>query len=808
MSERNIVAEKTEMKLPELLAPVGGREQLEAAVNNGADAVYMGGSLFNARMRAENFGSGASRDLKRAIDFAHGRGVKVYITLNTLIKDRELPKAFEYACSLYEMGADAVILQDMGLARLIRKYLSELPMHLSTQGTVYNRSGVEMAAELGFSRVVPARECSLKELECLCSGPAEIEVFVHGALCMCYSGQCQMSRLLGGESNRSGNRGLCAQPCRLLYRDDSDKPGYFLSPKDICTIDYLPELIQAGVSSLKIEGRLKSAEYVAVVTGVYRKYLDAFARTGECCIMEEDRRRLLQIFNRGGFTSGYLFGNPGEDILSGSSPKNSGIPVGRVTGIRPVKAAKNQRGVKKKGRGLMVGEDGSGSGRWLAEVKLLRNETVSRGDGVEFSGGSLLASGSSRVGNVVTYVEKISDGVLRIGDFKFEGKRRINIGDTVYKVTDRILREEALRGKTTGSISEGGSSDSDPLYGSPSYGGPKTKADMLFLGKTGSPAVLKVFADNKTYEVRSAEPVAKAIKKPADSDRIREQLAKLGDTPFEAGEIDVRVDEDAMIPVSVINGLRRQGADMALSGRLKSPPQVTDEVKAQAIEDISITAAKYAGGLQGPESAHGAAKGLSGEAAGNNPAPVLVPLELFMDGITAERQRALSCEDSGDMSYATDYLTSAALDNTSGNASGNASGNVIPYVLNVSRGNLDDYIKSSFDEIVEAVRERGIALGNLGGIREFQRAGIKVYGDYGLNVYNTQALELFAEANVEVIEWSDENSCRRCNREPKWMESIPLMITEHPIGSRWLLDRKGVKHKVMKWYSGDKYLIF
>ena len=216
MSERAIGTGKTEMKLPELLAPVGGRRQLMAAVNSGADAVYMGGSLFNARMRAENFKSGSSEgELKWGIDYAHTHGVRAYITLNTLIKERELTGAFEYACGLYEMGADAVILQDMGLARLIHKYLPDFPMHLSTQGTVYNRSGVEMAAELGFSRVVPARECSLKELEGLCESSVEIEVFVHGALCMCYSGQCQMSRLLGGGSARSGNRGLCAQPCRL-----------------------------------------------------------------------------------------------------------------------------------------------------------------------------------------------------------------------------------------------------------------------------------------------------------------------------------------------------------------------------------------------------------------------------------------------------------------------------------------------------------------------------------------------------------------------------------------------------------------
>ena len=401
MSERAIGTGKTEMKLPELLAPVGGRRQLMAAVNSGADAVYMGGSLFNARMRAENFKSGSSEgELKWGIDYAHTHGVRAYITLNTLIKERELPGAFEYACGLYEMGADAVILQDMGLARLIHKYLPDFPMHLSTQGTVYNRSGVEMAAELGFSRVVPARECSLKEREGLCESSVEIEVFVHGALCMCYSGQCQMSRLLGGGSARSGNRGLCAQPCRLQYRDDKGKAGYFLSPKDICTLDYLPQLTEAGVSSLKIEGRLKSPEYVAVVTGIYRRYLDALTVPGEFAVQESDRRKLLQIFNRGGFTTGYLLGNPGEGILSGSSPKNTGIPVGRVTGTAAVTGGRCK-------------DKKTGKGRQLADVKLFPGETVSMGDGVEFAGRGPDGA-QDDVGNVVTYIKELPDGCLRL----------------------------------------------------------------------------------------------------------------------------------------------------------------------------------------------------------------------------------------------------------------------------------------------------------------------------------------------------------------------------------------------------------
>ena len=264
--------------IPELLAPVGGRAQLEAAINNGADAVYMGGSLFNARINAENF---TEESLEEAVDFAHENGVRVYITFNTLIKDSELADAFRYACRLYEMGADALIVQDAGLARLVRRHLPDFPLHLSTQGTVYNEQALELVRQMGFKRVVPARELSLSEVSRLCraaeTAGLEVEVFVHGALCMCYSGQCQMSRAFGG-GERSGNRGLCAQPCRLLYTDDKGRQGYFLSPKDLCALPLLPELVEAGVSSFKIEGRLKSPEYVAVTTAVYRKYLDLYAK--------------------------------------------------------------------------------------------------------------------------------------------------------------------------------------------------------------------------------------------------------------------------------------------------------------------------------------------------------------------------------------------------------------------------------------------------------------------------------------------------------------------------------------------------
>ena len=448
------------MKMPELLAPVGGKSHLTAAVNSGADAVYMGGLAFNARIFADNF---RDDELPEALEFAHLRGVKVYITLNTLLRDSELAKAFEYANYLYSIGVDGLIVQDMGLARLIHKYLPDFPLHLSTQGTLYNKEAVSLARRMGFCRVVPAREVSLEEIkEIVRAGeeeidgvpPADVEVFVHGALCMCYSGQCQMSRMLGagrkgsaGESNtgscRSGNRGTCAQPCRHSYTDESGRTYYALSPKDLCQIDNIPDLVMSGAASLKIEGRIKAPEYVATVTSIYRKYLDLFdslcrqygpAEAKErYSVAEEDKLMLRQIFNRGNFTSGYLYGDPGEDLLSGVSPKNQGIYAGRVVAVIDSEDKVSEIDEKRAARGALK------RGKVLVCIALSKGFTqgVSPGDGLEFRCEDEDAPREA-VGSVTTFIKDIGGGELIVGDFD-RGVRR---GDLAFKVTDKAKDED------------------------------------------------------------------------------------------------------------------------------------------------------------------------------------------------------------------------------------------------------------------------------------------------------------------------------------------------------------------------------
>ena len=313
----------------ELLAPAGSYEGFEAAIGAGADAVYVGGAMFGARAYAQNF---TEEELLRAIDVAHIHGRKLYLTVNTLLKDRELKENLAaYLAPYYDAGLDAVIVQDMGVFSFIKKEFPKLHLHASTQMTVTGPQGMKFLAEQGAARVVAARELSLEELsrmhqEC----PIEIEAFVHGALCYSYSGQCLMSSLLGG---RSGNRGRCAQPCRLPYevknfRNRDYGKGEFcpLSLKDICTIEILPEIIQAGVTSLKIEGRMKQPAYTAGVTSMYRKYLDLLQENGDqdYHVQEKDKKYLLDLFNRGGSCTGYYQMGNGPQMMAFTNEKKTG----------------------------------------------------------------------------------------------------------------------------------------------------------------------------------------------------------------------------------------------------------------------------------------------------------------------------------------------------------------------------------------------------------------------------------------------------------------------------------------------------
>ena len=497
------------MRKCELLVPAGGEKQFIAAVENGADAIYIGGKRFNARINAVNF---SDEDIVRAVAFAHKRGVKVYVTMNTLLKDDEMDDAVKYAAFLYEAGVDALIVQDMGLGMLLRENIPDFPLHLSTQGSVYDARGAETAYRMGYERVVLARELSMEEIKEVCENTtAEIEVFVHGALCICYSGQCQMSRIFGG---RSGNRGECAQPCRLPYKSFEgqgkliDGFKHPLSPKDLCMIDHIGELADAGVASLKIEGRMKNPEYVAIVTSIYRKYLDMYYEKGAYTVSDEDRKALEQIFNRGGFTEGYYEGNPEENLMAGNIPKHRGIKIGKV--IKKVQ------------------------GTSLIDVKLYQELSI--GDGVEIQGKNV-------TGNVVTYYKELKSGLTRIGDIKGE----VSHGDILYRITRKSQLEEARKTFENKTYEEGKYTRKTPV------------TMNLFCTDEGE-LVLKVRSEvlNAEAEVRG-ETFLYEEGAVTEGARIAKALGKTGNTPFEA-VLEVTGDiEGRNIPISAINQIRREG---------------------------------------------------------------------------------------------------------------------------------------------------------------------------------------------------------------------------------------------------------
>lgn len=302
----------------ELLSPAGSVRALKAVIEAGADAVYIGGTKFGARAYAEN---PDEEELVSAIDYAHKAGVRVYLTVNTLLKENEISTLTDYIRPYYIHGIDAVLVQDFGVLKVLHEAFPDMPLHASTQMTVTGPCSARLLGEYGVSRVVPARELSLEELRQIRrESGLEVEAFVHGAICVCYSGQCLMSSMIGG---RSGNRGRCAQPCRLRYslENDSGKTvcaGELLSPKDMCTLDYLPDMIEAGVCSFKIEGRMKQPEYAAGVTAIYRKYLDLYKKAGKEAykVKSEDKKALLTLFNRDGFSDGYLMRHNGPDMMA------------------------------------------------------------------------------------------------------------------------------------------------------------------------------------------------------------------------------------------------------------------------------------------------------------------------------------------------------------------------------------------------------------------------------------------------------------------------------------------------------------
>ena len=483
------------MLRPELLAPVGSKEALIAAISNGADAVYFGGKLFNARHYASNF---THDELEWAIDYAHARGATAYVTVNTLIKDSELDDAAEYLQFLCNAGTDAVIVQDLGIMRLLREKLPGLPVHASTQMTLHNLEGVRFMQEMGAKRAVLARELSLDEIRRIKSQTSiEIETFIHGALCFSYSGQCLLSSMIGG---RSGNRGHCAQPCRKKYRID-EVEGYLLSTKDLNMSEHIPALVEAGIDSFKIEGRMKRPEYVAGVVSVYRKLIDRYLEApGNFQVSDRERQTLSQLFNRE-FTTGYFFGNQGGKMMSRRYPHNIGTELGKVIDYE----RKRRRAVISLKAPLRTGDGIGIRGRETGIT--VRNMYVNDRRTDEAVPGS-------------TVWIPLDEEVAR--------------GDEIFKTHDAQLMA-SLKIKDT----------------------KKIHVSMLIKARIGEPAELTLTDGENEVKVHGIN-VSMADNMPLSEGVMADHLKKLGNTVFDAREITFEKDENIFIPVSELNRLRRE----------------------------------------------------------------------------------------------------------------------------------------------------------------------------------------------------------------------------------------------------------
>ena len=721
----------------ELLAPVGGIEHFFAAVENGADAVYLGGHKFNARIKADNF---TTEELTDVLRYAHLRNVKVYVTVNTLLSDKEFPSATEYCHELYNMGVDAIIVQDLGLAWWAKRNLPNLPLHLSTQGTVYNLSGVRAAERLGFSRVVLARETTLDEINAITAEcDEEIEMFVHGALCMCYSGQCQMSRVIGGINGRSANKGLCAQPCRLPYRGENEGSEYPLSPKDLCLIDHLGEVINAGVTSLKIEGRMKSPEYVAITTGIYRKYIDQYLHSGTYTVLKEDRDALRQIYSRGDFTTGYSFGNPGDEILSGDLPKHQGVYVGEIENVV--------------------------RGTALIDVRMsLAGDPLSIGDGIEIRNEEL-------TGNLVTYLEEISPQVVRIGDVK----GCVEKGQAVYRTSQASLMKKA-RATYEGTAFVGGK-----CY-------QRVPIDIKLNMTIGEHPTLEICAadlNGFTYIDESAI-VEAAINKPLEHSLAERQLRKTGSTCFEVRHVDIQIEENSTLPLSAINKLRREAVDAFCEYKLEKM-MMHNSVGNELVENECITTIidENVNNVNNINKENVIEEKYLAFYLFDTNQTTTYDFKSKMDLLGVETAR-LYLPLTG-MMGSFQLPTSCDFD-------------IVPYISNVSKGRLDEYIESDLSFIVNGFKNNGISIGNLGWCLDLIEEGNnKVYADYGLNLCNEAAKEAMRSIGIIPTAMSLE-----CQYEGDW----PIMITEHPIKSEWLRDRKNEKYDVVKTSDGDKWMIF
>ena len=683
------------MRDVELLAPVGSFEALKAAVQNGANAVYLGGKDFGARASANNF----DRDeLKEAVKYAHIRGVQVFVTTNTLRKENEIEDFLEYAKFLYDIDVDAIILQDIGMARLIKRELPDFELHASTQMVAHSLEDVKYLESVGFDRVVLAREVTVEEIKYICDNcKADIEVFVHGALCVCYSGQCLMSSMIG---NRSGNRGRCAQPCRQRYELIDVYTGevvnsngdYLLSPRDLNAIEEIDKVIDAGVHSLKIEGRMKRPEYVATVIDGYRKTIDEYLATNKLNVSDETINDLYTIFNRK-FTKGLLLGDVGKDMMNSQLPNNQGLYVGTVVDYN--KKAKR--------------------------LKIKLANTLKKGDGINLGGGTI--GRIIKNGNIETIGYKGETIEL---DFVGEARK----GQIVFKTSDSELMDRVQATFTQ---------DKEFV---------KNIIDAKITIKLGQKPIITL-KDRHSNEatIEGDKIVEEAMKVALSKEKVETQLRKLGNTPYELDLLEIELDDNVSLPISLLNQMRRDCIELLDKERvsIKNRKYKNKIVKYKPVlynrnkqQEISVKVKN----LEQLESA----------------------LECGVDRIYYEDTNTIDKGMSLAMKYNKKVIYSA------------------PRII---RNKEYNHLAKANNAGVESVQ-----VGNYGSIDYFKDKKLNI--DYYLNAFNSETINYYKEIGADTLCISQELNINEIKETIKYtdinIESVvygytPLMITEYcPMG--------------------------
>ncbi len=680
----------------ELLSPVGNFEALKAAVQNGADAVYFGANLFSARAFADNFNLD---ELKKAITYAKLRGVKTNLTLNTLLKDSELEDAFTLAKTAYECGIDAIIVQDLGLASLLIKAFPDLPIHASTQMSIHNLEGVLKLENLGFKRVVLSREVSINEIEYICKNSnAELECFVHGALCISYSGQCLFSSMIGG---RSGNRGKCAQSCRLPYEllenDKKIDNGYLLSTRDLCALDFIPQLILAGVKSFKIEGRMKSSEYVASVTRIYRKYIDLANmciksdNLDEYVVDEKDRKELMQVFNRGNFSTGHLDVEANRNLVYKEKPNNMGLFLGIV-----------QKYNQNKGY-----------------ISFKLNEQIEIGDTISLEN----ETGSYTISELLQKGKNIKD--TKIGDFVTIGRMKGNIkpGDKIYKISSKKLLKDAK----------------DSFWGEHR----KVLLDAFITIKKGVSLSLVVVPHfngykNEVYKNMKIEcnlPNAiptEAKNCPLDIGTVIAHISKTTDTPYEFNKINIDLDDNLFLPkISMLNELRRLALEKVEQFACNNIYRVCDrsynyfcDMEVDNIDNDDFNTLQVENNFNISVLLNILNPSYTYENLSKSISNLYIPLKYFSNSHYKKILKFLS-------------------DNF----------NLYIYLPTIIRSNSRNLLVSYINLALEEFSIKGFVLSNIGNIQLLENIGINfndydIIGNYTLNVYNEKTISKFKNVGI------------------------------------------------------------